>query len=1236
VSLFCQTSWVALTALVIYASQGDARGQTIINTVVGNGRILTGLGGPAVGVPLAGPRGLAFDSKGNLYIADNQQNVVFQVQPSGTVTIFAGSGVRGFSGDGGPAIKAAFMEPGAVAVDAANNVYIADFHNERIRKVDARGMITTVVGGGAAHETDEIPAIATTIFEPAGLALDASGSLYISEGGTCEVRKVTPDGIIHHVAGNGCGFSGDGGSAATAQLTFPAGLAFDSNGSLYIADSNNNRVRRIGINGIISTVAGNGIDGYSGDGGLATSASLALPGSVVIDAGGNLIIADTYNNRVRLVGPTGIITTLAGNSSIWPPGFSGDGGPAVSASFDLPYGVALDSVGNLYVSDQNNRRVRRIGVSGIVSTIAGNGISNFAGDGGPAGQASLDFPSAVKVDNLGNLYIADSMNHRVRKVSTMGIITTIAGNGTPGFSGDGGPATSAQLYGPTSVAIDGSGNVFISDSLNLRIRRVMPDGTITTYAGNGVWGYSGDGGPAVSASLTNPWGISTDLSGNLYVADNNNNVVRKITRTGVITTAAGNGNAGFSGDGGQATAAVLNGPADVASDQAGDLFIAEIYNGRVREVSPDGIITTVADSVASGLGDIEGVAANAGEVFLDGPCSVAVDDQGNFYFQAGWYIYRVNPAGVITLLVGAGLEGYQEGFDGDGGPSVAAHLVRDTHPGGNATMGMAVDAAGDLYFADVGNDRVRKITKANADAQLAITTPGSYTLDPPTGADDADFYLYGTSSQSVNILNVGVGAMSWTATASTLSGGDWLTVSSSSGTAPSTIAVSANVSGLAPGFYIGTVMFSSPTASNSPRYVTAYLTVPLPFLAQNNTSGAIVVTEPPGVGWSASSDASWITFPSGSTGIGSGILNWSAAANAGGSPPYRTATISIGYPQMNVNQGVGLVAQTITFAPLSDVLIGAAPFSISATASSGLPVSFASTTANVCTASGSTVTIVGSGACAITASQAGDANYAPATPVTLNFNVGMGAIGTPPLILSGGVVPVYSTINTIQPGSWISIYGSNLAISTAVWNGDFPVSLAGTSVSINGKPAYLSYVSPGLIDAQAPDDKATGPVSVVVTTPNGSSGATVSLAPVSPSFLRLDGTHVTGVILRGDGSGAYGGGSYDIIGPTGTSLGYSTVAARVGDNVELYGVGFGPTNPNEPAGQSFSVAAATTSHVYLTINNVSVTPSFAGLSGAGLYQINLTVPSDLGTGDVPLLATVDGVQTPTGVVISLQ
>ncbi|MGA2741926.1 MAG: IPT/TIG domain-containing protein [Bryobacteraceae bacterium] len=247
-----------------------------------------------------------------------------------------------------------------------------------------------------------------------------------------------------------------------------------------------------------------------------------------------------------------------------------------------------------------------------------------------------------------------------------------------------------------------------------------------------------------------------------------------------------------------------------------------------------------------------------------------------------------------------------------------------------------------------------------------------------------------------------------------------------------------------------------------------------------------------------------------------------------------------------------------------------------------------------------------------------------------------GSAAQAPSISPGGVVPVDSTVSIIQPGEWISIYGTNLASGTVVWNGDFPTTLGGTSVEIDGKAAYLEYVSPGQINLQAPDDMARGTVSVVVTTAAGSASSTVTLSEFAPSFSLLDTKHVAGIIIRSNGTGAYGGGTYDILGPTGNSLGYYTVAATAGDIVELFGVGFGPTNPAVPAGQPFSGAAPTSSPIMLYINNVLVKPSFVGLSSAGLYQINLRVPAGLGEGDVPIQAVAGGMQTQAFAVFSLQ
>jgi uncharacterized protein (TIGR03437 family) len=325
------------------------------------------------------------------------------------------------------------------------------------------------------------------------------------------------------IAGNGVrGFSGDGGPAINASLNSPFGVVVDAAGNLFIADNENRRVRKVAPAGTISTVAGNGISVFFGDGGPATSAALASPTGIAVDAAGNLYIADTLNHRVRRITAGGIITTVAGNGLR---GFAGDGGPATAAFLDEPYGVAVDTAGNLFIADSSNNRIRKVTTNGAISTLAGNGRYAYAGDGGPATNASLAFPNGVAVDAAGNVYIGDTRNARVRKVSPNGIISTLAGNGSVfPFVGDGGPATSATVSAPYSVALDGSGNVFVADLQ--RIRKVSLGGTITTVAGNGNIGYSGDGGPATSASLGSQ-GVVVDAAGNVFIADQSNRV-RKV------------------------------------------------------------------------------------------------------------------------------------------------------------------------------------------------------------------------------------------------------------------------------------------------------------------------------------------------------------------------------------------------------------------------------------------------------------------------------------------------------------------------------------------------------------------------------------------------------------------------------------------------------------------------------------------------------------------------------------
>jgi sugar lactone lactonase YvrE len=375
-----------------------------------------------------------------------------------------------------------------------------------------------------------------------------------------------PYGIITTIAGNGiAGYFGDGGPATSAAMYYPNGLVVDAQGNLLFADFQNCRIRKIDTNGIITTVAGNGTAGFSGDGGPATNAVLNYPNRLALDTQGNLFFADEYNFCIRKIDTNGIITTVGGTGGV--SGFYGDGGPAINARLNLPLGVVLDRVGNLYLSDNYSDRIRKIDTNGIITTIAGNGIASSSGDGGPATNATLNSPFGLARDEMGNLFIADYYSGRVRKIDLNGIISTVAGNGTNGYSGDGGPASMAQLNYPNDVAVDAFGNLLITDASNNRIRKVATNGIITTVAGNGTAGFSGDGGPATNADLNGPWGTTLDGSGNLFISDNNNQRIRMVDYSAgqptlklnpVSTNNAGNYSVIVTGAGGSVTSSVAS------------------------------------------------------------------------------------------------------------------------------------------------------------------------------------------------------------------------------------------------------------------------------------------------------------------------------------------------------------------------------------------------------------------------------------------------------------------------------------------------------------------------------------------------------------------------------------------------------------------------------------------------------------------------------------------------------
>ena len=675
----------------------------VITTIAGTGeRGFSGDGGPATAARLAYPYGVAVDGAGNVYITDSTNDRIRKVDSTGTITTIAGTGERGFSGDGGPAVQAQLSEPSGVAVDGAGNLYIAEFNNHSIRKVDSTGTITTIAG--------------TQLNRPRDVAVDWAGNLYISDHNNNRIRKVDYAGTITTIAGTGqYGFSGDGGPATAARLDGPDGVAVDGAGNLYIADTFNHRIRKL-----------------TPPGGSGTSSMLAPANQAALDylLVGKRMLSDLLEgNYIDFISPgrylhngvdvgsyiyektdpnTGIVTmTLT------------DDAPPYAYESD-PVCLIFDSrtTGRLFYCDDLENAAgswQLVDIPAdaywVITTVAGTGGHGFSGDGGPAVQAQLSEPSGVAADGAGNFYIADRYNHRIRKVDSTGTITTIAGSGGDGFGGDGGPAVEARIATVFGVAVDGAGNLYIADGGNERIRKVDSTGTITTVAGSGGDGFGGDGGPAVEAELRNPWGVAVDGAGNLYITDRGNDRIRKVDSTGTITTIAGTGERGFSGDGGPAVQAQLSEPLGVAVDGAGNLYFADAGNSRIRKVDSTGTITTIA---GSGGGGFSGDGGPAVQAQLNLPLGVAVDAAGSVYIADLWNnrVRKVDSAGVITTIAGTG----ERGFSGDGGPAPAARL--------SLPLGVAVDGAGNLYFADSRNERIRKLTPMTGPVTPVPMIPG--------------------------------------------------------------------------------------------------------------------------------------------------------------------------------------------------------------------------------------------------------------------------------------------------------------------------------------------------------------------------------------------------------------------------------------------------------------------------------------------------------------------------------
>src|SRR5579871_5903869 len=718
--------------------------QSTITTLAGTEYIFTGDGKSALDAPLGLMSKITLDQKGNPVFSDPGNGMVFRLNPDGTVTVLAGNGLQTYSGDGGQAVNAALHTPQGVAYDSAGNLYITDLDNNRVRMVTPSGIISTVAGNGLQKYAGEsIPAVQASLSLPLCVAVDPSNSIYIADltqsGGT-RIRKVTPDGIIVTIAGTGqppaSNALPEGVAAKNAAIGDVENMVFDAKGNLYFAEFTASKIRKIDTNGILTTVAGDGQDRFAGDGGQAVKASLDQPGGVALDSAGNIYISDTNNNVIRKVNPQGIISTIAGTAGV--SGFFGDGRSALSARLNGAFGLAVDPGGNIFIADTNNFRVREVKSSGTITTVAGNGTFRYFPDGTGAVNAPLFEPHGIAVDSSGNFYISDTSNSSIRKIDPRtGQISTIAGNGSREYGGDGGPAVNAQVDDPTNVAFDSAGNMYIADTDNEVIRKVAKDGTISTVAGlpdpTGNYLYNGDGISATKAFLDTPIDIAVDSAGNLYISDYGHHRIRKVATNGTISTIAGDGTARFAGDGGPASKASLRFPRGLAFDQSGNLYVVDYGNSRVRRIAAaDGTITTVA---GGGTRIVTNVALPATQAQLTAPLGIALDRAGNMYISESTTsrVYEVAASsGNISILAGNG----NYGFSGDGGP---APLSSFTTP-----YGLAFDSAGDLLIADIENNRIRVILAAVPSLTSSPSTL-SFTAKSAGAVTDTQNISLGTS-----------------------------------------------------------------------------------------------------------------------------------------------------------------------------------------------------------------------------------------------------------------------------------------------------------------------------------------------------------------------------------------------------------------------------------------------------------------------------------------------------------
>lgn len=746
--------------------------------LAGSGSVLDHTDGTGGNARFFNPAAAAVDASGNIYVADSGDHTIRKVTAGGVVTTFAGSSGQPGSSDGTSAL---FLYPDAVAVDTSGNVYVADSGNENIRKITAGGSVSTLAGSVGIAGSMDGTGTAALFNQPQGIAVDATGDVYVSDTGNSTIRKITAVGAVTTLAGVAGQTGGADGAGASARFNYPAGLAVDSTGNLFVADSGNSAIREVTSAGSVSTPAGSAGNSGSVDG-QGSAARFNHPQAVAVDQAGYLFVIDTSNQTVREVSPSGSVSTLAGAAGI---GGRADGTGA-AASFFYPGGIASTAAGVVYIADTGNHLVRAMESPGAVTTLAGS-VGQMGYADGTGSQVLFAYPHGVAEDGSGHLYVADANNNAVRAASSAGFVTTLAGLGGVPVGSVNGSGTAARFSGPAGVAADASGNVYVADTGNSTIRKIAAGGAVTTFAGAAGVAGSSDGAGA-AARFNAPEGIAVDSVGNVYVADSNNNTIRKITSGGTVTTLAGV--AGQSGSlDGAAGSARFNGPYALAVDSSGTVYVSDLFNATIRKIDISGTVSTLAGSPGyPGFADGVGSLARFNQ-----PYALAVDSSGNVYVADTFNraIRKIAPGGSVTTLNGSQTRFYYPqgiAVDGSGNlyvadgdnQAISVGAILAAPPGGSAVAGdsvtsgqnasftVAAAGAATTYQWETSVDSGTVWTDVGNNATFGGATTATLTLaDPPTSMSGDEFRVLLTNPAGSNVSASGT----LTVTASVTIGG---------------------------------------------------------------------------------------------------------------------------------------------------------------------------------------------------------------------------------------------------------------------------------------------------------------------------------------------------------------------------------------------------------------------------------------------------------------------------------